>query len=248
MPLYTCDGLLLAQLLSFLIDCSFCCCLASASPAPQSSAVRMTAADNLGQLTRLSARVEVLVADLANSAATAAEPDTAAAYLTALSGALAASGDRLTPPTLDKVQASLLTLYRSTGSRPSSTSGTVDPTAAALATALGKYCAIAGPNGMSAVLEAGPLGKGAQGSHQERELATMLLAAVCGAAAAGLESAGLLKGAGEAAVRATRDPELVSTGAQATAVCSGVEGVWEGKAANVCMHGVPGGGHSAWGV
>jgi hypothetical protein len=170
----------------------------------------MTAADNLGQLTRLSARVEVLVADLANSAATAAEPDTAAAYLTALSGALAASGDRLTPPTLDKVQASLLTLYRSTGSRPSSTSGTVDPAAAALATALARYCAVSGPSGMSAVLEAGPLGSKAQGSQQERELAAMLLAATAAAAAAPLEAAGLLKPAIEAAVKATRDPELVS--------------------------------------
>jgi hypothetical protein len=184
----------------------------------------MTAADNLGQLTRLSARVEVLVADLANSAATAAEPDTAAAYLTALSGALAASGDRLTPLTLDKVQASLLTLYRSTGSRPSSTSGTVDPAAAALATALARYCAVSGPNGMSTVLEAGPLGSKAQGSQQERELAAMLLAAVAAAAAAPLEAAGLLKPAIEAAVKATRDPELVSLPA-IEAVCWAVGGV-----------------------
>lgn len=169
----------------------------------------MTAADNLGQLTRLSARVEVLVADLANSAANAVDPDTAAAYLTALSGALAASGDRLTPPTLDKVQTSLLALYRTTGSRPSATSGAVDPAAAALATALARYCAVAGPSGMSTVLEAGPIGKGASGSQQERELAAMLLAAVAGAAAPALESAGLTKAVAEAAVKATRDPELV---------------------------------------
>lgn len=169
----------------------------------------MTAADNLGQLTRLSARVEVLVADLANSAANAPEPETAAAYLTALSGALAASGDRLTPPTLDKVQSSLLTLYRSTGGRPSSTSGAVDPTAAALATALARYCAVAGPAGMTAVLEAGPLGAKATGSQQERELAAMLLAAVAAAAGAELEAAGLLKRAAEAAVKFTRDAELV---------------------------------------
>lgn len=161
-----------------------CPLLLVVSSTMQSSAVRMTAADNLGQLTRLSARVEVLVADLANSAATAAEPDTAAAYLTALSGALGASGDRLTPPTLEKVQASLLGLYRSTGSRPSSTSGTVDPAAAALATALARYASVAGPAGLSAVLEAGPLGpKALGGSPQERELAAMLLAAVAAAAA-----------------------------------------------------------------
>lgn len=187
-----------------------CCCCCFLSSHMQSSAVRMTAADNLGQLTRLSARVEVLVADLANSAATAAEPDTAAAYLTALSGALGASGDRLTPPTLEKVQASLLGLYRSTGSRPSSTSGTVDPAAAALAIALARYASVAGPAGLSAVLEAGPLGpKALGGSQQERELAAMMLAAVAGAAAAQLEGAGLLKPVVEAAVKATRDAELV---------------------------------------
>jgi hypothetical protein len=63
---------------------------------------------------------------------------------------------------------------------------------------------------MTAVLEAGPLGAKATGSQQERELAAMLLAAVAAAAGAELEAAGLLKRAAEAAVKFTRDAELVS--------------------------------------
>jgi len=76
-----------------------CCSAVLCCGSPQAPAVRMTAADNLGELTRLSARLEQLVADLAGSAAAAADLDTSAAYLTALRGALRASGDRLTPPT-----------------------------------------------------------------------------------------------------------------------------------------------------
>lgn len=170
--------------------------------------MRMTAADNLGQLTRLSARVEVLVADLAASAANAADPDTAAAYLTALRGALAASGDRLTAPTLDKVQSGLLGLFRSMSSKPRATSGGVDPTEGALVTAMGQYCEVGGPAGLSAMLEAGPLGTKAAGSTQERELASMLLAAVAAAAADSLEAAGVMRAVTEAAVKATRDPEV----------------------------------------
>jgi hypothetical protein len=173
----------------------------------------MTAADNLGQLTRLSARVEVLVADLATSAANAADPDTAAAYLTALRGALSASGDRLTPPTLEKVQGALRGLYTSLATKPRATSGGVDPTEAALALAMGAYAAVSGPAGLAAVLEAGPLSSKAAGSSQERELSGMLLAAVAGAAADSLESAGLLRPATEAAVKATRDPEVGGLGA-----------------------------------
>jgi hypothetical protein len=171
----------------------------------------MTAADNLGELTRLSARVEQLVADLAGSAASAADPDTAAAYLTALRGALRASGDRLTPPTLDKVQAQLLSLYKTMASRPGSSSADDNAAAAALVTACGQYCLCAGSSGTSAVLSAGPLGAGGvSGRKEERELAAMLLAAVARSAGEGLEVAGLLRPAVEAAVKATRDGELVS--------------------------------------
>jgi len=190
---------------------------------PQAPTVRMTAADNLGELTRLSARVEQLVADLAGSAASAADPDTAAAYLTALRGALRASGDRLTPPTLDKVQAQLLSLYKTMASRPGSSSSADDnAAAAALVTACGQYCLCAGSSGTSAVLSAGPLGAGGvSGRKEERELAAMLLAAVARSAGEGLEGAGLLRPAVEAAVKATRDGELVSWGGGRFPPCVG---------------------------
>jgi len=85
--------------------------------------VRLTAAANLGELTRrLSPRVEQLVVDLAANAASAGDPDTSAAYLTALRGAVRASGDRLTGPTLDKVQEQLLSMFRAVAARPSSSS------------------------------------------------------------------------------------------------------------------------------
>lgn len=180
--------------------------LAAAAQAP---GVRMTAADNLGELTRLSARVEQLVSDLAANAAAASDQDTASAYLTALKGALRSSGDRLTAPTMDKVEAKLLELYKAVSSRPSATSGGVDPLAAALVTAMAQYCAAGGAGGLSRVLAAGPLSPaGISGSKEARELSAMLLAAVAGVAADGLEGAGLLKGAVEAAVKATRDAEV----------------------------------------
>jgi hypothetical protein len=171
----------------------------------------MTAADNLGELTRLSARVEQLVGDLASNAASTADPDTAAAYLTALRGALRASGDRLTPATLDKVQGQLLQLYKALSGKPTSSSVGVDAQSAALVRAMAQYCAAAGPSGLTAVLTAGPLGPaGISGSKEARGLGSMLLAAVAGAAPEALEEAGQLRSAVEAAVKATRDAELVS--------------------------------------
>ena len=171
--------------------------------------MRLTAADNLGELTRLSARVEQLVADLAANAATATDQETAAAYLTALCGAVRSSGDRLSAATLEKVEGQLLGLYKTVASRPSATSGGVDPLAAALVTAMAQYCAAAGVGGLTRVLGAGPLAAaGISGSKEARDLAAMLLAAVAGSAAGDLDGAGLLRGAVEAAVKATRDPEV----------------------------------------
>ncbi|KAF8055816.1 hypothetical protein HT031_006591 [Scenedesmus sp. PABB004] len=177
----------------------------------QADAVRMTAADNLGELTRLSARVEALVGDLAANAASAADPETSAAYLVALRGALRASGDRLTQPTLDKVQGQLLELYKVLSGRPGATSGGVDPQAAALVSAMAQFAAVAGHSRLSQLLSAGPLSAaGISGSKEARELAAMLLAAVASAAAPSMEEAGVLRAAVEAAAKATRDAELAS--------------------------------------
>jgi len=96
-------------------------------------------------------------------------------------------------------------------SRTGSSSADETDAAAALVTAMGQYCLCAGSSGASAVLSAGPLGPGgAAGRREERELSAMLLAAVARFAAEGLDRAGLLRPAVEAAVKATRDGELVS--------------------------------------
>ncbi len=65
--------------------------------------MRARAAENLGELTRLSARVDQLATDLANSAASAPDAAAAGAFLAALRGTLVASGGRLSAPVLSKV-------------------------------------------------------------------------------------------------------------------------------------------------
>lgn len=81
------------------LQTTFLKCLSDAAPA-----VRSAAAANLGELTRLSARLDQLTSDLASNAANATELDTRVAYLQALKGALLASGDKLQPATLGKVR------------------------------------------------------------------------------------------------------------------------------------------------
>ncbi|GBF89654.1 hypothetical protein Rsub_02372, partial [Raphidocelis subcapitata] len=80
--------------------------------------VRAAAAANLGELTRLSARVDQLTSDLAASAVSAPEADARVAYLQALRGALAASGPRLAPATLSKVEDALEAAARAAGALP----------------------------------------------------------------------------------------------------------------------------------
>ena len=167
----------------------------------QTPTVRNAAAANLGQLTRLSARVEQLMADLASNAANAPEPDVAVAYLTALKGGLQAAGDKLQPATLDKVAAALHGM-RSTHS---SAAGGSDSWQAALAGATGALAAWASTEGLGQVMAAAT---GGGGKLEDREAAAMLLAAVAAAAAQRLEPAGLLRQAGEAGVKFTRDEAL----------------------------------------
>lgn len=80
------------------LQTTFLKCLSDAAPA-----VRSAAAANLGELTRLSARLDQLTSDLASNAAGASELETRVAYLQALRGALLATGDKLQPATLGKV-------------------------------------------------------------------------------------------------------------------------------------------------
>ena len=95
------------------LQTTFLKCLSDAA-AP----VRGAAAANLGELTVLSARVDQLTSDLASNAVSATETDVRIAYLQALRGALVASGARLAPATMAKVEESLEAAFRDAGAMP----------------------------------------------------------------------------------------------------------------------------------
>ena len=144
--------------------------------------VRQCAAKNLGELTRMALRLDQLVSELAVGAATA-EPAIAEAYLTALEGALVASGDRLSAETLSKVgnavQEAMVSVIES-GSEEEGGLG-------ASAGAVGAYCARCPEDELRNVLErAGPLAPLRTGKYGERLGAALAAAAVARRAASRL--------------------------------------------------------------
>lgn len=76
--------------------------------------MRQSAAENLGELTKMSVRVDQLAADLTNHAKTA-EPALAEAYLTALRGMLTSVGERISPAVLSNTGAVLQDLMATAG-------------------------------------------------------------------------------------------------------------------------------------
>jgi hypothetical protein len=86
-------------------------------PGAQARQVRQSAAENLGELTRMSMRVDNLANDLVASAC-AAEPSGREAYLTALRGLLATSGARLSPAVISKAGNALRQLMDGAGASP----------------------------------------------------------------------------------------------------------------------------------
>ncbi len=78
--------------------------------------MRQSAAQNLGELTKMSMRVDALATDLTNNAKVA-EPALAEAYLTALRGMLASVGERISPAVLSTSGAALQELMASAGAR-----------------------------------------------------------------------------------------------------------------------------------
>jgi len=101
--------------------------------------VRQSAAENLGELTRMSMRVDNLANDLVASAC-AAEPSGREAYLTALRGLLATSGARLSPAVISKAGNALRQLMDGAGASPA---------AALAARVAGLLCMGAGPERLS---------------------------------------------------------------------------------------------------
>ena len=84
----------------------------------QARQVRQKAAENLGQLSAMSARVDALANDLV-AQAQAAPMGLKESYLTALSGVLAGSGGRLSPATRSAAGQALQNLMAAAGAPPS---------------------------------------------------------------------------------------------------------------------------------
>ena len=80
----------------------------------QARQVRQSAAENLGELTRMSMRVDQLATDLINNAR-AADPAIQEAYLTALRGMLLSTGQRLSPAVLSKAGETLQSMMATAG-------------------------------------------------------------------------------------------------------------------------------------
>lgn len=80
----------------------------------QARQVRQSAAENLGELTRMSMRVDQLATDLINNAKMA-DPAIQEAYLTALRGMLLSTGQRLSPPVLSKAGEALQSMMSAAG-------------------------------------------------------------------------------------------------------------------------------------
>lgn len=80
----------------------------------QARQVRQSAAENLGELTRMSMRVDQLATDLINNAKMA-DPAIQEAYLTALRGMLLSTGQRLSPTVLSKVGEALQSMMSTAG-------------------------------------------------------------------------------------------------------------------------------------
>ena len=76
--------------------------------------MRQSAAENLGELTRMSMRVDQLASDLINNAKLA-DPAIQEAYLTALRGMLLSTGQRLSPAVLSKAGETLQSMMVAAG-------------------------------------------------------------------------------------------------------------------------------------
>ena len=80
----------------------------------QARQVRQSAAENLGQLTRMSMRVDQLAGDLLTNARQA-DPTVQEAYLTAVRGMLLTSGQRLSQPVLSRAGETLQSMMAAAG-------------------------------------------------------------------------------------------------------------------------------------
>ena len=102
------NGAFMPALCAFFTAMEVTCC------SVQTRQVRQSAAENLGELTRMSMRVDQLATDLINNAKMA-DPAIQEAYLTALRGMLLSTGQRLSPPVLSKAGEALQSMMSAAG-------------------------------------------------------------------------------------------------------------------------------------
>ncbi|KXZ48792.1 hypothetical protein GPECTOR_25g376 [Gonium pectorale] len=164
-----------------------------------SDTVRLRAADNLGQLAAMSARLEALSADLASSGRTA-EAQIRDAHLRALRGALLSAGERLGAPALATLADTLKECMRAA-------SADDDEYRVYVGSCLGCLCRVAPPDTLRTVLSFGPLAPSQPASAPGRQLHGIILAVAAKQAGARLEAAGLLKPVLEAIRAAARDED-----------------------------------------
>jgi hypothetical protein len=193
-------------------------CLADGEPK-----VRLAAARNVGALSRLSARVDALVADLCTGAAGAGpDPEAAPAYLSALKGALAESGARLSAVALEKAREAAAGALQRAASAPATALVTPGGTGASAgdenaarhalrASAAACLAAYAGAAGSADAAAAEVIvGGGSGGGATDATGAAFVLAAAARDPAARLLIARdppLLKRCQDAAVKACRAPD-----------------------------------------
>ncbi|KAG2444413.1 hypothetical protein HXX76_001166 [Chlamydomonas incerta] len=186
--------------------------------------VRTRAADNLGELTRMSARLEQLVQDLANSGRTA-EPAVRSAHLRALRGALLAAGERLQPAAVAAVADTLKDTMKAAA-------GDDDEYRVYVGSCLGALCRVAQPDTLKSILVAGPLAVSQPAAATARQLNGVVLATAAKYAGARLEEAGLLKPFMDAIKTAARDSDTgVKTAAARAAARLAAAVVGAGSAA-----------------
>ncbi|KAK9804294.1 hypothetical protein WJX72_005256 [[Myrmecia] bisecta] len=164
----------------------------------QARQVRQSAAANLGQLTKMSLRVDQLANDLVANARTA-PPAIQEAYLTALRGLLAASGARLSSNVISATCSALQDLMAAAGEDESIRSG--------IASSLGlcaRYCAI---EQLQSLLAAGPLAPPAP-AWPDRLGAALTLAALAQAAPGRLQEGGAVRSTVDTILRLSRDDSM----------------------------------------
>ncbi|GAX75317.1 hypothetical protein CEUSTIGMA_g2762.t1 [Chlamydomonas eustigma] len=184
--------------------------------------VRSRAAKDLGELSRLSARVDQLASELITSARSA-EPEIRCSFLHALRGLLLNSGDRLSANVLETVGEGLRGLLPSAAS--AGLAGGEEEGQEfrlSLAACLGAHAKFAGRDQMMLTLQAAPFGSLATGKqYSERMLAVMVLGAVVFRTGHQglLDDSSLLKRASEMIKKSARDEDVYVR-------------VWAGKAAS----------------